>query len=655
MTPDPDSAPDRPESDSVPKPQPHGKQRTQDTALKGTAKPGTGWNGSGNGGETALEPPDSSAMPEAAGELTTTADDELEPGPREEFLIIPDDINDFPSLLRRATGRTEGANWPPLFPASSREGLAPESWAERPLPPEPASASCFEDSLSALNASSGLNPAGGFLPIGDTEPVPVSLESAGDQPPPEAEQEIDPEEIWRRAAEEFREAEEKAALLAPVEETPGDAPATAPVEETLENFTTQSPALEEEPFAPVPETPALEAVPAIDSNPTKEPPDHRIPLPDLSRESFPEVVEEEAVDAPVTVGATDSGTGLSLPMAADGEEKPAGVLVPPVSLSQETGKKPPSLRRVLLLLLLVGVVALVVVLWLQSRHPLVVEPPPLPSEKPLPATAPSLPEAPPSPSAPEPVNMEKASPPVPSPAPPPGPEPVVPPVAPDPSAPPPVSEAGARALIDRLLTATSAETVTPLILDATRLKPGVENYFTAGKFTAGPAQGMELVDTEQPGPEGKKAWNFKVTTAAVPGGFPVTVEETPEGLKTNWDFLIQCRDQRLAAFLANPAAVPAVFYVTLTRVPSPAATGTEAGEPGFLAFDLFSPGSSDAPTRVLMPTKTPRATQAEALFPLGQSKPPQVALSHREGRVEITGIVRENWHSAPLGKAEGGR
>ncbi|MFT4638588.1 MAG: beta-lactamase regulating signal transducer with metallopeptidase domain [Verrucomicrobiales bacterium] len=64
-----------------------------------------------------------------------------------------------------------------------------------------------------------------------------------------------------------------------------------------------------------------------------------------------------------------------------------------------------------------------------------------------------------------------------------------------------------------------------------------------------------------------KFYLYKVSTANNPEGFPFTVEETPDGLRADWESYVEFKDQHLEAFIKDPQVdeLPRTFPVILRR------------------------------------------------------------------------------------------
>jgi hypothetical protein len=444
-----------------------------------------------------------------------------------------------------------------------------------------------------------------------------------------------------------------------------------------------------------PRRPGLE-VPGVPVPPEKlvtSPLTSPVPLPGYRAEPLaPELPVPVAVPIPVRADPLDLNSVPVLPpfpvtpvplnapasVNAPAGEIPASVSVPPVPVTGEdklyvprtsSGRTPPR-RKSLVTPARVGVLALIAAATLAVafkpqlkafwNQRILGRLPRKENATPPPATTPgknstgasdvNISPEPPAPAV-DPANRSAVKTPQEK-APPPAPEPVKPasvtppPAVPEPTGPLPVSEAGARELISRLLMAATPAAVKPYILDADRLAPGIETYFAERKATPVAPREIQLTGSEKSGAEGRIVWSFKVVTGNVPRGFPLAVEDTPEGLRTDWEFFTQCRDGGLRAFLKNPAAPSGLFYVSLMRAHPFADMLPEKDLPNFLPFTIASPILGDTRANVFLRKDTPLADRLEGLYKWDTEYAPVVTLVHKGGFVEITGIVRESWRSA---------
>jgi hypothetical protein len=222
--------------------------------------------------------------------------------------------------------------------------------------------------------------------------------------------------------------------------------------------------------------------------------------------------------------------------------------------------------------------------------------------------------------------------------------PTAPPVV-DYSRPLPVGEIGARELITRLLYANKPEQVKPYILDAAQAS-GVDSYFTNGKAVPVKSHEIHLTGSEKSGTKGRMVWSFRIHTDKVRFGFPMAVEDTPEGLRTDWTFFTQCRDGSLKAFLEDPAAPPATFFVSLLRAHPFPDMLPEKDVQNFIPFSIASPVLGDTRTNVFVSKSSPLAARVDTLYKWQVEYAPSVTLAHKGGHVEIMALVRETWRSA---------
>ena len=269
-----------------------------------------------------------------------------------------------------------------------------------------------------------------------------------------------------------------------------------------------------------------------------------------------------------------------------------------------------------------------------------------PKSTPAPAVAPP---AAPDKTAPESAPPSPETPGVPSVAvPPAAPAPETPTVPPQPAgsestARLPASETGARELIARLLRASAPDAVKPYIFDSDRLAPALESYFSSGKAVPVATSESFLERTDKSAVTGRTVWLFRVTTDKLPRGFPLAVEDAPDGLRADWELFTQCRDGVLKTFLADTSAPRGVYYTALMRKHIFPDMLPDKDHTKYFAFDVSSPSLGDTTFNVFIPKSTPLAARADNLYKFSVPYGPVLELTHKDGHVEITGIVRENW------------
>ena len=275
------------------------------------------------------------------------------------------------------------------------------------------------------------------------------------------------------------------------------------------------------------------------------------------------------------------------------------------------------------------------------KRPLQEKPAPAPAVQPdVPAVPPS--EPPPAETKPVPTSTSPVADPFPVSAAPSAP----PPADPESTGPLPVSEAGARELISRLIHATTPESVKPYILDVNRLEPTLEPYFSSGKALPVASHESHLERTDKSAATGRTVWLFRVTTDTVLRGFPVGVEDTADGLRTDWELFTQCRDGALQRFADDTSAPPGVYYAALKRAHMFPDMLPGSDPAKFFAFAVSSPALGDLTVNAFIPKGSQLATRVDNLFKFNTSYAPVLELAHKDGHVEITGITRENWRMA---------
>jgi len=181
---------------------------------------------------------------------------------------------------------------------------------------------------------------------------------------------------------------------------------------------------------------------------------------------------------------------------------------------------------------------------------------------------------------PEPAPPETVVAPAPLPTPRPAPEPAKPEVAPvEPATPPPKSQLSADAALKAFLEAADAKTRTELVIFPDDMRASVEKR--AAELGDGPFAVTSVTLLETAGP----SHIYKVCTPAIPEGFPVSVIETKDGAKVNWESFINFHDDLFRKFAGGPAETTGVFHVLVK--PDPPAEGE--AESNFSRFKLSVP------------------------------------------------------------------
>ncbi len=145
---------------------------------------------------------------------------------------------------------------------------------------------------------------------------------------------------------------------------------------------------------------------------------------------------------------------------------------------------------------------------------------------------------------------------------------------------------------------------------------------------------------------------FLVTTPSQPNGFPVSIEDTEEGFRVDWDVFVQFNDNLLESFLEDSSAPPATFFVVLRR-------GHFFGEeiPHLdekLCYRIISPISAETEQFAFIDTRSPVGETAAKTLSWGRTFRPVVRLEWiREGDaapyVAIADLVRTTWRGVGIG------
>ena len=121
------------------------------------------------------------------------------------------------------------------------------------------------------------------------------------------------------------------------------------------------------------------------------------------------------------------------------------------------------------------------------------------------------------------------------------------------------------AAVKSFLAATTIEGVSANILNSAKLAPKLSAYY--GKKAIAPTEFDNIVlDSGARVPEtNSRAFLFRVRSPDRTQGFPVCVEETPEGYKIEWEAFIQCRDRVAANFWKDPTSPATSLFVIVKR------------------------------------------------------------------------------------------
>jgi hypothetical protein len=121
------------------------------------------------------------------------------------------------------------------------------------------------------------------------------------------------------------------------------------------------------------------------------------------------------------------------------------------------------------------------------------------------------------------------------------------------------------AAVKSFLTATTIEGVSANILNSTKLAPKLTSYY--GSKAIPPTEFDNIVlDSGARVPEtNSRAFLFRIRSPDRTQGFPVCVEETPQGYKIEWEAFIQCRDRVAANFWKDASQPQTSLFVIVKR------------------------------------------------------------------------------------------
>lgn len=256
---------------------------------------------------------------------------------------------------------------------------------------------------------------------------------------------------------------------------------------------------------------------------------------------------------------------------------PESPLPPPAAAAPKSGKAGWVLS------LLVSSLAFAAVGYHFGKSQRPPEPAPLP-----PAPAPA---APPEPAAPDPEPV-------------PDPEPLPDPPAPEEPQPPPASglpspEAALRAFLE----APDWKTRGARVLSPDEILPAMEKY--AAQAGDGPIATTSVTLIGEDGPN----QIFKVSTPAIPEGFPVAVSATDEGPMIDWESFIGFHDDHFRKFLEGPVGRSGIFDLLVKPEPEQAGDDTAF----FVSYRLSVP-MPDRETVAWIGKETVPRARLQAIF-----------------------------------------
>ena len=205
--------------------------------------------------------------------------------------------------------------------------------------------------------------------------------------------------------------------------------------------------------------------------------------------------------------------------------------------------------------------------------------------------------------------------------------------------PPESSEAKARQALEKLLDATSRDEIAKVVHDPADTFLRYANT----PVTATPRKRI-LFDASEKIPQSTQKYHlFRVVTDDVPLGFPVAIEDTDSGPRIDYSAFLQCRDQLLDKFMAEPSATPGQFLVTLRRGHY---FGNEISQTGLdllICFEIASPNPSSPRHIVFIPRSQELGKLALNKYSWDHLYTPVLELSHKGNLVHVTNILGDTW------------
>lgn len=207
----------------------------------------------------------------------------------------------------------------------------------------------------------------------------------------------------------------------------------------------------------------------------------------------------------------------------------------------------------------------------------------------------------------------------------------------------------ARAVAERLLRASSADEIAPLVRDGEGMTERIAAWLSARSTIPAEEWTLEYDRIKSTPAAPEPACVFRVVTKGRPEGYSLMVEKTPQGWLVEWDLYAQCRDDSLNRFLTDPEAPAQPFFVHLQRSHY---FGKEKLPPSeqsrLLVFKVLPPDARplDEGGFVFVTRGTRLARFLEEKLPdsaWDQVISPMVELVRRNGRIEIQKVVRMTW------------
>ena len=121
------------------------------------------------------------------------------------------------------------------------------------------------------------------------------------------------------------------------------------------------------------------------------------------------------------------------------------------------------------------------------------------------------------------------------------------------------------AAVKSFLTATTIEGVSANILNSAKLAPKLTAYYGAKAIPPTEFDNIVLDSGARVPETNSRAFLFRIRSPDRTQGFPVCVEETPQGYRIEWEAFIQCRDRVAANFWKDASLPQTSLFVIVKR------------------------------------------------------------------------------------------
>ena len=122
-----------------------------------------------------------------------------------------------------------------------------------------------------------------------------------------------------------------------------------------------------------------------------------------------------------------------------------------------------------------------------------------------------------------------------------------------------------REALASFLGATNWQERSKYVQSADRVTPLMEKYYKDKVDGPVHATTVTFQNSERVPGNDSMLFLFHITTSKVPEGFPVSVEETKDGMRVDWEPFVEFNDKLLFGFLNNYQEEPAQFHVIMRR------------------------------------------------------------------------------------------